>query len=224
MKFLSSIWSSASGSIGGTTYYSGAGGIIARQRSTPTNPNSAAQQRARSDFGQAAAGWAGLSASQKTLWNDYAALTPIASKLGGTITVSGQVMFMRWASARELCSESSVGAPTTSLSGLGEAPVGVAIDADTGDATVSIGGSGAPAAGNCYVRLSAALSAGMNSVKQKLIFAGEVDVTAAETSVAVDVSSVAIASAERRVAVARICYDDGRLSQQWTGIVTITGI
>jgi len=78
-----------SGSVGGVVASRNAGGMYLRNRTVPVNPNSAAQSDVRTEFSNAAIGWAGLTAGQRTGWEGYAAGTPVVNRLGETITLSG---------------------------------------------------------------------------------------------------------------------------------------
>jgi len=61
------------GSIAGVTYFTtGAGQIIARQRTNPVNPQSNKQTQIRNRFATAAYAWEAMSDSNRSLWNDYA--------------------------------------------------------------------------------------------------------------------------------------------------------
>ncbi len=219
MKFLSSVWSSASGSIGGTTYSTGQGGLIAKARKVPTNPNTIAQQSIRSAMGTASNNWGNvLSAAQRQSWEDYASLTPLTNSLGQEIIVSGVQMYQRFASVRGflgLSSESGV----TVTSGLGQAPTAVTGSQATNEFDVKLG-PGASDDGNVYCTISAALSPGMNSVKRALTLVGQVAVMADDTEGLVP-SNVTLVAGQRYVLRSRIVYEDGRLSQARTEIVTI---
>lgn len=96
MKFTSPVFSAVSGSIGGTTFAHNRGGMYTRARAVPTNPNSIRQQNVRSAFNAAIEAWsASLSPAQRAAWNNYAANVPVTNKLGQTVNLSGQNMFVR---------------------------------------------------------------------------------------------------------------------------------
>lgn len=95
MKFKSNVYTQVSGSVGGTTYGHNRGGMYARGRGLPTNPNSPAQQAVRQAFGTSSAAWAALTEAQRTGWSTYAAGTPTTNALGDPLTLTGQQMFNR---------------------------------------------------------------------------------------------------------------------------------
>jgi hypothetical protein len=86
-----------SGSVGGVVASHNKGGQYLRNRSLPTNPNSAAQTRARDAFAAAAIAWRSLTVAVREGWEAYAAGTPVVNRLGESITVSGFNMFVRTA-------------------------------------------------------------------------------------------------------------------------------
>lgn len=91
--FKSDRLTSASGSVGGTTYSHNRFGMYTRARRVPVNPNTSAQQRARTSFGASAADWRSLTAPQRAAWNAYAAATPVKNALGDTVFLTGSMAF-----------------------------------------------------------------------------------------------------------------------------------
>lgn len=89
---LASAWS---GSLAGLTASHNRGGMYLRQRSVPVNPNSTAQQAARTAMAQVVTAWGTLSAAQRTAWATYAANVPLVGPLGSPRQVSGQNMYAR---------------------------------------------------------------------------------------------------------------------------------
>jgi len=74
---VSPVWSSARGSIAGTTYLTTpSGAIIARQRVKPTNPSSPLQTQIRSANAAALSAWNALNDAQRAAWDVYAVTTP----------------------------------------------------------------------------------------------------------------------------------------------------
>lgn len=72
MAKLTVLLGELSGSIGGVTFARNKAGQYARQRVTPTNPNSEAQDRARATFGTVSAGFHSLTPFQKSQWQTFA--------------------------------------------------------------------------------------------------------------------------------------------------------
>ena len=78
-----------SGSVGGVVASHNKGGAYLRNRSVPVNPNSAAQQAARSAFSAASLQWSNLNSGQRAGWEGYASQTPVVNRLGDSVTLSG---------------------------------------------------------------------------------------------------------------------------------------
>lgn len=96
MLFKSPIYSQVSGSIAGLTYAHNTGGMYARQRSTPTNPATAAQIAARDAVGDLNYFWRNVATqAQRDAWTSWAATNPITGKLGDPLILSGQQMFIK---------------------------------------------------------------------------------------------------------------------------------
>lgn len=221
MKFTSPVYSAVSGSIAGITYSTN-GGLIARARATPTNPNTLAQQNARSALDGAATAWGLLTSAQQSDWNDLAANTTFFDKLGNSFTPSGYMVFCRWASIRSLVGESDAQPATVAAGGTGEAPTAIAATDPTitSEITVTIGNT-ASQDGNVLVQISSPLSAGQNSLRRPLSFEAEADVSQDDASVVVTPTTTLV-SGSRYVFRARLCYDDGRVSAAYEQIVTVT--
>lgn len=96
MKFRSQVYTAVSGSIGGLTYSHNRGGMYTRGRATPTNPNSAQQQRVRNALGSLAAAWSQtLTETQRNAWKTYAMNTPVTDAFGEPLELTGQQMYIR---------------------------------------------------------------------------------------------------------------------------------
>lgn len=129
MLFLSDRMTSASGSIGGTTFSHNRFGMYTRARRSPVNPNTSEQQDARAAFASASAGWRALTEAQRDAWNAYAANTP-------TVNALGQSVYLTGAQHYTACNAFStrIGNPTGPFSA---APV-TAGKVELGDVTVTI--------------------------------------------------------------------------------------
>jgi hypothetical protein len=93
-RFLSNIFSTAFGSIGGITIWKGnLPGMIARARVIPVNPRTNGQTLIRSAFAAAANEWNLLTDAVRGGWEAYAATCPITDGLGQRF-LSGREMFM----------------------------------------------------------------------------------------------------------------------------------
>jgi len=96
MLYKSALLTVASGSIGGITASHNSGGQYFRARTTPTNPNSAGQQAARTALSNATSAWANLTTlAQQAAWNTYAANVPLINRLGDPVFVSGLAHYVR---------------------------------------------------------------------------------------------------------------------------------
>lgn len=94
MLYLSDRSTSASGSIGGTTFSHNRFGQYTRSRRVPVNPNTGFQQSQRDAFASASAAWRGLTSVQREGWEVYAANTPTVNALGQTVHLTGQQQFV----------------------------------------------------------------------------------------------------------------------------------
>lgn len=131
MLFLSDRFTSASGSIGGTTFSHNRFGMYTRARRMPVNPNTASQQDARNAFASGSAAWRDLTEAQRDAWDVYAAATPVTNRLGQTVFLTGQQQFVAsYSLVTRLGGTAPADGPTTP----GRQPIGtptVVIDAST---------------------------------------------------------------------------------------------
>lgn len=95
MKFLSQVYSAVSGSVGGLTYSHNRGGMYARARAVPTNPNTDPQASARDAMRAGVIAWGALTQAVRDAWEDYAANVPMLDSLGASRPLSGQQQFLR---------------------------------------------------------------------------------------------------------------------------------
>lgn len=116
MLIKSALLTQASGSIGGMTASRNRGGMYMRARAIPTNPNSERQQQVRSVFGSLIQSWEGdLSDEQRESWNDYAQGFPVTNRVGDAITLSGQQMYVRINAIRRRLAVSTLTASVNTL-------------------------------------------------------------------------------------------------------------
>lgn len=84
------------GSIGGTTFSRNRGGAYARQRVTPVNPQSAAQQAQRARVSELAGLWGStLTQAQRDGWKVFADNFPITDVFGDTLVLSAAQAYTR---------------------------------------------------------------------------------------------------------------------------------
>lgn len=93
MKIRGVLAGQFSGSMAGITASHNRGGYYIRNRSSPVNPDSAAQLRARTVFATAVAAWSSLTPVQRALWRDAAAHQPWTDSFGESIILTGQQWF-----------------------------------------------------------------------------------------------------------------------------------
>jgi hypothetical protein len=95
VKFKSTVLTDTSGSLNGATFSHNTYGYYIRQRVTPTNPASPAQQATRVAMSTGHAAWEALPQATKDAWEAYAQGTPIYDRLGAAIKLTGRLMFLR---------------------------------------------------------------------------------------------------------------------------------
>jgi len=83
-----------SGTIGGQVYSRNRGGAYIRQWVKPINPNTTAQSATRSLFANLSNNWRALTEAERTTWNVGSANFPKTDRIGETIVLSGQQLFM----------------------------------------------------------------------------------------------------------------------------------
>lgn len=108
-----SIVTDGSGKLGGHVYSKNRGGNYIRTNKVPSNPRTAAQILARSRFGQASAGWKGLTEIQRAAWAEFAANNPYSDSLGDQ---------------RHLSASSAYTRSATNLMNVGKVPISTPID------------------------------------------------------------------------------------------------
>lgn len=96
MKFKSQVYTEVSGSVGGITYGHNRGGLYARSRAIPTDPNTTLQQVVRSALAQLAARWTNtITSAQRDAWELYAYNVTVPDVFGDPISLSGQQHYLR---------------------------------------------------------------------------------------------------------------------------------
>lgn len=96
MLVQSQVVAAGSGSMGGLTWSHNRGGQYVRSRVVPTNPRTSFQDTVRNTMSYLAAYWRDiLTEAQRAGWATYAANVPVVNRLGATIFLTGQNMFIR---------------------------------------------------------------------------------------------------------------------------------
>lgn len=247
MKFTPTLGGSYSGSLGGFTASHNKGGQYLRRRAVPTNPNTVRQQTARAALGALTEYWGQtLTESQRQGWRDYAAAVPVTDRIGNTINLTGQQMFVRSNTPAAQYSNTTLTTTSTniqedapSINNTGEPPSSILeFELANDGSTLSVSGNvSAPASdgGTVFMRIGPHVSPGVNAIKSTLQLASTVtinsaatawdfadlDITAATEWVAQTVPLLADDGLRFPIAI-RIRYDDGRLSQKFTALVPLT--
>lgn len=93
-KFLSQVYTTIRGSIGGITYTANKyATLLARARVTPTQPGTTFQNQLRSAFTWANVNWRQLSDAVREGWDAYASTCPYSGPMG-TYYVDGRTLFL----------------------------------------------------------------------------------------------------------------------------------
>lgn len=224
--FKSQIFTQASGSVGGLTFSHNRGGMYTRARSIPTNPGTTFQEAVRAIVSQLSVAWfQALTEAQREAWENYATVTPIVSKVGDPLTLSGHQMYIRSNTPR-------VQAGFTRLDA-GPAVQGIpdftapsfAGDATADEIDVTFTDTDAWAnedAAAMVVYASRPQKATINYFKGPYRLAGTIDgnATTAPTSPAAISLPFAVNAGDRLFALVRITRADGRLSYPFRGFAT----
>ncbi len=101
MLYKSNIFSQASGSLDGTVFSHNSSGRYVRNRTIPTNPNTARQAAIRTTFGFTSSIWSTfLTQDQRDSWEPYAKNVPFTNRVGDQIFLSPFNHFCRQNVAR----------------------------------------------------------------------------------------------------------------------------
>lgn len=221
MKFKSQVYTAVSGSIGGITYAHNAGGMYARGRGTPVNPNSTAQQAARNAVSSLVVRWtATVTQAQRDAWAMYAANVSVLDPFGDPRLISPLAMYIRCNAPRVRAGLAPVDAgPTTftnaalsviSIDSITTGSVGTAeVDVAFNNADAWAGAVG----GALLVQVGIPQSAGVNFFAGPFRLGGIVAGAAVPPTSPVSIASpFPIAAGQRLYIRARASAADGRLS------------
>lgn len=247
MKLTPTLGGTLSGSLGGLTASHNKGGLYLRRRSIPTNPNTARQQAVRALMSTLGAAWTSqLSDAQRLGWANYAAAVPVQDKIGMTINLTGQQMFVRSNTPRLQASNTTLTAATQTLledapttDNTGEGPVSIdTFEVEQDDSAMTIAGNLNAAAsddGIALLRIGPFVNAGVNHIKNTLQLAAAVAISATDTTYSftdVDINAttdwvantipVANDQDQRFPVSIRISYDDGRVTTRYMELKQLT--
>lgn len=211
----------ASGSVGGSTYSHNRYGLYVRARRKPVNPNTTSQQEQRAAFSSATSAWRDLTPEQRAAWDGASSGAIRTNALGQTITLTGQAAYVASNALRLRLGLAAVSDPPASLGrfSLGD------LAPDLGDdGALAISGFTTPANGaTAGLYLSVPLSDGINffnGTYQK-VFQGVVTANALTGSVPSARNGITLAAGQRLGWRVSAVQTDGQLSTIAQGILTV---
>lgn len=102
-------------SLAGTVFARNRYGAYARNRTTPANPNTAAQQAVRASFSAVATAWRTLTEAQRLTWNRSAINFPYTDIFGNQRFLSGQQLFQKLNTNLTFISQANLTSPPGSV-------------------------------------------------------------------------------------------------------------
>lgn len=174
MLFRGTLGVDQSGSLSGFVASHARGGTYYRARSIPVNPNTADQQRARTDLAANSQAWNGLSEAQREAWTAYGITGTFYNRIGQAISLSGIAAFNQVNSMMVFSGQSTITAPPTVDSSLVlPYPTTASVVQDDGDIVITIAAGADSGAGKrLVVACTRPLSAGRYSPKGGYRLAG----------------------------------------------------
>lgn len=101
----------ARGSVNGTVYSRGIGGLYMKNRVSPINPQSTRQSAVRAQLSSLAASWRSLTDAQRDTWKAQVENYPATNRLGETYIPSGYQLYMTINSTLNAAEESLLTTP-----------------------------------------------------------------------------------------------------------------
>ena len=208
------------GSVGGTVFSRNRYGAIARNRTVPVNPGSAAQQKIRSVMSVLVNAWQNvLTAAQRDAWATYAAGVQMQNRLGESIHLTGWNHFCRSAAACLYNDLDYASDGPTSLS-LPEQDETLTVTASAGDGELSLAfdaDSAWASEDDAYLLVyqSRGQNATVNSFSGPYLLAGKLagDSGTPLTSPQILTSAFTLIEGQKTFIECRILRADGRLSE-----------
>lgn len=220
--FKSQIVTQASGSIGGVTFTRTRSGMTLRARAMPTNPNTPYQQAVRANQSVLAQAWQStLTDLQREAWDNYAAAVARKNKLGDTIHLTGNTMFVRCNAPRLQAGmqavydgpiEFTLGDPVTALMGVTSAGTPNTLQVTWDDINL-------PTNTQVLVYVSRPMSPTRNFFKGPFRFNKRFASGSAGGALDPDLLPQPIGEGNKVVIRVRVAYPDGRLSDAVTAPV-----
>jgi len=169
MKFTPGIAiGAASGSIGGTTFSRNRYGAYTRTRAIPVNPNTLAQQNARSRLSTYSANWQVLTASQQLAWKSWANQNPITNTLGAQQVLSGQAAYVGINTRLAQAGDVAISVPPLTPAPTSLVTLTATWDIGAGDFELVFTATPLAADDRLWVQAAVVSSAGINYIKNLL--------------------------------------------------------
>ena len=169
MKFTPGIAiGAASGSIGGTTFSRNRYGAYTRTRAIPVNPNTLAQQNARSRLSTYSANWQTLTASQQLAWKSWANQNPITNTLGAQQVLTGQAAYVGLNTRLAQATDTAIDVPPLTPAPTSLVSLSGTWDIGAGDFTLIFTATPLGADDRLWVQAAVVSSAGINYIKNLL--------------------------------------------------------
>jgi len=212
-----------SGSVGGDVHARNRFGNYIRPRTKPVNPHSPRQEASRAIVSYLAEYWhTVLAASDRALWEIYAAAIAMSNRLGETVYLTGYNHFIRTNSSQLAMGEAVITAAPT-IQSLSEKDPDLLCSAEdiagqTFTFTCNIGGWAA----NGDPKFGILVYQGHPQLVSRGFFAGPwrfmdfIDATEGAAGTATLAASFPFALGQKVWFAARIMSNSGRLSQRWT--------
>lgn len=152
------------GKAGGSVFSKNRGGAYVKNKVTPVNGNTPAQQAVRASLAFFAQGWRGLSDDQRRSWTEGSVNFPMTNVFGDQYFLSGNMLFNRLNSNLAKVGQSALSAcpspeevPEATATIGTWSPISLELDLPATDADTAL-----------MVRATAGLSAGVSNFKSKL--------------------------------------------------------
>ena len=158
----------ASGSIGGTVFSHNRYGAYTRNRAIPTNPNTLAQQNARSRLATQSSAWQQLTAAQQLSWKAWANQNPVTNALGAQQVLTGQAAFVQLNTRLTQAGDAALTAPPITSAPVGLVTLSATWDIGPGAYELTFTATPIGATNRLWIRAAVVNSAGISYVKNLL--------------------------------------------------------
>jgi len=159
---------SASGSIGGTVFSRNRYGPYTRVRAIPVNPNTLAQQNARSRFSTFSQAWQILTAPQQLAWKNWAAENPVINTLGQQQQLTGHSAYVGLNTRLAQAGDTAIDLPPLSPAPVSLVTLTATWDIGAGDFQLVFTATPLAADDRLWVQAAVVNSAGITYIKNRL--------------------------------------------------------